>query len=46
MTEMWERFSLCGMVAILVHFLSASASHGGMGLAEGTSEAVEGVSWR
>lgn len=43
MTEMWERFSLCGMVAILVHFLSASASHGGMGLAEGTSEAVEGV---
>ncbi|MER5885465.1 peptide MFS transporter [Streptomyces sp. NPDC001941] len=43
LAEMWERFSLYGMVAILVHFLAASPATGGMGLATGTSEAVEGV---
>ncbi|MFC7303481.1 peptide MFS transporter [Streptomyces monticola] len=43
LAEMWERFSLYGMVAILVHFLAAPAAHGGMGLDEGTAEAVEGV---
>ncbi|MFD3759643.1 peptide MFS transporter [Streptomyces sp. NPDC058622] len=43
LTELWERFSLYGMVAILVHFLAASRAHGGMGLHQGTAEAVEGV---
>ncbi|MFI5860444.1 peptide MFS transporter [Streptomyces sp. NPDC051546] len=43
LAELWERFSLYGMVAILVHFLAASRGHGGMGLHEGTAEAVEGV---
>ncbi|WP_327351876.1 peptide MFS transporter [Streptomyces sp. NBC_01304] len=43
LTEMWERFSLYGMVAILVHFLAAKTQSGGMGLSEGTAEAVEGV---
>ncbi|MGW6707071.1 peptide MFS transporter [Streptomyces sp. NPDC054956] len=43
LAELWERFSLYGMVAILVHFLAASRAHGGMGLHEGTAEAVEGV---
>ncbi|WP_424216802.1 peptide MFS transporter (plasmid) [Streptomyces sp. BI20] len=43
LAELWERFSLYGMVAILVHFLAASPARGGMGLHEGTAEAVEGV---
>ncbi|MFG2616145.1 peptide MFS transporter [Streptomyces sp. NPDC048507] len=43
LAELWERFSLYGMVAVLVHFLAASRGHGGMGLHEGTAEAVEGV---
>ncbi|MEU9103309.1 hypothetical protein AB0D54_02900 [Streptomyces xanthophaeus] len=43
LAELWERFSLYGMVAILVHFLAASRGHGGMGLHVGTAEAVEGV---
>ncbi|MFJ6934999.1 peptide MFS transporter [Streptomyces sp. NPDC101132] len=43
LAELWERFSLYGMVAILVHFLAAPLRHGGLGLHEGTAEAVEGV---
>ncbi|MER7760439.1 peptide MFS transporter [Streptomyces sp. NPDC097619] len=43
LAEMWERFSLYGMVAILVTFLAASPAHGGMGLDSGTAKAVEGV---
>lgn len=43
LAELWERFSLYGMVAILVHFLAAPLAKGGMGLHEGTAEAVEGV---
>lgn len=43
LAELWERFSLYGMVAILVHFLAASRGHGDLGLPAGTAEAVEGA---
>ncbi|WP_190025594.1 peptide MFS transporter [Streptomyces hiroshimensis] len=43
LTELWERFSLYGMAAILVTFLAASPASEGMGLSAGTAEAVEGV---
>ncbi|MFD5142290.1 peptide MFS transporter [Streptomyces sp. NPDC058401] len=43
LTEMWERFSFYGMVAILVHFFAASKAAGGMGFDPNRSMAVEGV---
>ncbi|WP_327350495.1 peptide MFS transporter [Streptomyces sp. NBC_01304] len=43
LTEMWERFSLFGMVAILVHFFVSSKQGGGMDLATDSSVAVAGV---
>src|SRR3569833_965154 len=43
MTEMWERFSFYGMRSILVLFLAASATSGGLDLKEGTAKALVGV---
>ncbi|MCW2902401.1 MAG: hypothetical protein JWO67_4666 [Streptosporangiaceae bacterium] len=43
MTEMWERFSYYGMRAILVLFLAAPATTGGLGLPQGTAKALVGV---
>lgn len=42
-TEMWERFSYYGMRAILVLYLVAPTSQGGLGLAAHTAVAVFGV---
>ncbi|WP_182874510.1 peptide MFS transporter [Microbispora sp. H10670] len=42
-TEMWERFSYYGMRAVLVLFLTAPATRGGMGLPETTAVGVYGV---
>jgi proton-dependent oligopeptide transporter, POT family len=41
--EMWERFSFYGMRGLLVLFLSAAVTQGGLGLAEGTAKALVGV---
>ncbi|WP_228972944.1 peptide MFS transporter [Streptomyces sp. DH12] len=41
--EMWERFSFYGMRAILVLFLAAPVSDGGLGLAPHVAAAVFGV---
>src|SRR3954465_9326077 len=43
MTEMWERFSYYGMRALLVLYLVAAPAHGGLGMAEGTANAMYGV---
>ena len=40
LTEMWERFSFFGMVAILVLYLTAPVSEGGLGMSEGLGVAV------
>jgi hypothetical protein len=42
-TELWERFSYYGMVAILVLYLAADKSDGGMGLPGTTAIAIFGV---
>ncbi|UNS97384.1 oligopeptide:H+ symporter [Streptomyces tubbatahanensis] len=43
MTEMWERFSFYGMRALLVLYLTAAASEGGMGMAASTAVALYSV---
>ncbi|SDY96591.1 proton-dependent oligopeptide transporter, POT family [Micromonospora pattaloongensis] len=43
LTEMWERFSFYGMRAILVLYLTAAASTGGLGMSVATASAVYGV---
>ncbi|WP_034591057.1 peptide MFS transporter [Hamadaea tsunoensis] len=43
LTEMWERFSFYGMKAILVLFLTASVANGGLGMAEGSANALFGA---
>ncbi|MFG3260535.1 peptide MFS transporter [Streptomyces sp. NPDC048172] len=43
MTEMWERFSFYGMRALLVLYLTAAASQGGMGMAAATAVALYSV---
>ncbi|MGW8374638.1 oligopeptide:H+ symporter [Streptomyces sp. ODS28] len=43
MTEMWERFSFYGMRALLVLYLTAAASEGGMGMATATAVALYSV---
>ncbi len=40
LTEMWERFSFFGMIAILVLYLTAPVSEGGLGMSEGLGIAV------
>jgi POT family proton-dependent oligopeptide transporter len=42
-TEMWERFSYYGMRALLVLFMTASVSGGGMGMEVGSAGAVYGL---
>ncbi|TQS29677.1 peptide MFS transporter [Microbispora sp. KK1-11] len=42
-TEMWERFSYYGMRAVLVLFLTAPVTRGGMGLPETTAVGIYGV---
>jgi POT family proton-dependent oligopeptide transporter len=43
LTEMWERFSFYGMRAILVLYLTAAISDDGLGMAEGSANAVYGI---
>ncbi|HST42759.1 MAG TPA: peptide MFS transporter [Conexibacter sp.] len=43
MTEMWERFSYYGMRAILVLFLVAPTSDGGLGLSLGEATGIYGL---
>jgi POT family proton-dependent oligopeptide transporter len=43
MTEMWERFSYYGMRAILVLFLVAPSSQGGLGLSLGEATGIYGL---
>jgi len=42
-TELWERFSYYGMLAILVLYLAADPSNGGMGLSATTAIGIFGV---
>ncbi|MGV1006254.1 MAG: peptide MFS transporter [Candidatus Nanopelagicales bacterium] len=42
-TELWERFSFYGMRALLVLFLTASVSEGGIGLDAGIAVAIYGT---
>ena len=42
-TEMWERFSYYGMRAMLLLFMVATVSEGGMGLEEKTAGAIYGL---
>jgi POT family proton-dependent oligopeptide transporter len=42
-TELWERFSFYGMLAILVLYLAADEADGGMGLAATTAIGIFGV---
>ena len=43
MTEMWERFSYYGMRALLVLFMTASATSGGLGFNAATAGAIYGL---
>jgi proton-dependent oligopeptide transporter, POT family len=43
MTEMWERFSFYGMRALLVLYLTAAVTEGGMGMASATAVALYSV---
>ncbi|MBV9620639.1 MAG: peptide MFS transporter, partial [Gammaproteobacteria bacterium] len=43
MTEMWERFTYYGMRAILIFFLTAAVSSGGMGLDARAAPALYGL---
>ena len=43
MTEMWERFSYYGMRAILVLFMTALATTGGLGFDNATATAIYGL---
>ena len=42
-TELWERFSYYGMLAILVLYLAADPSAGGLGLSDTTAIGIFGV---
>jgi proton-dependent oligopeptide transporter, POT family len=42
-TEMWERFSYYGMRALLILFMTASVSHGGLGFPTSKAGAVYGL---
>jgi POT family proton-dependent oligopeptide transporter len=43
LTEMWERFTFYGMRAVLILFLVASVSTGGLGLDDKTATAIYGL---
>ncbi|MBX2817250.1 MAG: peptide MFS transporter [Saprospiraceae bacterium] len=42
-TEMWERFSYYGMRALLILFMTAAASEGGLGFSDSKAAAVYGL---
>ena len=42
-TEMWERFSYYGMRALLVLFMTATITEGGLGLDDVTATAIYGL---
>lgn len=42
-TEMWERFSYYGMRAILILFMTAAVTSGGMGMSDSAAGAVYGL---
>jgi POT family proton-dependent oligopeptide transporter len=42
-TEMWERFSYYGMRALLILFMTAAVSQGGLGMSAATAGAVYGL---
>ena len=42
-TEMWERFSYYGMRGLLVLYLTAAMTEGGMGMADSTAAAIYGL---
>src|SRR5688572_30825759 len=42
-TEMWERFSYYGMRAILILFMTAAATEGGLGLSTADAGAIYGL---
>src|ERR1700739_2082428 len=43
LTEMWERFTYYGIQAVLILFMVASASRGGLGLDDRTSSSIFGL---
>jgi POT family proton-dependent oligopeptide transporter len=43
LTEMWERFSYYGARAILVLFMTAPATRGGLGIADKTASSIYGL---
>ncbi len=43
LTEMWERFSYYGARAILVLFMTAAATKGGLGLSDKTASSIYGL---
>jgi POT family proton-dependent oligopeptide transporter len=43
LTEMWERFSFYGARAILILFMTAAASRGGLGLSDKTASSIYGL---
>jgi proton-dependent oligopeptide transporter, POT family len=43
LTEMWERFAYYGIQAVLILFMVASASKGGLGLDDRTSSSIFGL---
>jgi proton-dependent oligopeptide transporter, POT family len=43
LTEMWERFTYYGIQAVLILFMVASASRGGLGLDDKTSSSIFGL---
>jgi len=42
-TELWERFSYYGMRGILILFMAAAVTEGGLGFSDGTSAAIYGM---
>ncbi len=43
LTEMWERFSFYGARAILILFMTAAATKGGLGIADKTASSIYGL---
>lgn len=43
LTEMWERFTYYGMRAVLILFMTAALSHGGLGIPDASASAIYGL---
>ena len=43
LTEMWERFSFYGARALLILFMTAAATRGGLGIADKTASSIYGL---